>query len=92
MAVPGAMSREELEQFVVTIVERYNTSEQLKARVAALVSPEISSITQKADETLARVKEEFLKVQNLTDSLDEKIANSARNSSECDRQELISMR
>ena len=93
MAAPGAMSREELEQFVVGIVQNYSGSQSMAASVATLVGPDLARITQKADETLALVKEKFVKVQSLTAELDDKILRSAeeldrmrQHASEYDRQ------
>ena len=78
MAAPGSMSREELEQFVVSIVENYSGSQSMRESVAALVGPDLARITQKADETLALVKEEFVKTQALTAELDDKIIRSGQ--------------
>ena len=93
MAAPGAMSREESEQFVVGIVQNDSGSQSMASSVATLVGPDLARITQKADETLALVKEEFIKVQSLTAELDDKILRSAQeldrmrqHASEYDRQ------
>ena len=65
----------------------------MRASVATLVGPDLARITQKADETLALVKEEFVKVQTLTAELDDKILRSGQelermrqHASEYDRQ------
>ena len=77
MAAPAAMTRQELQSFVETLITEYTNSEMLLGKIRQIAAPEVVLMKTQANETVELIKQEFVKVQELTTGLDLKIAQSA---------------
>ena len=77
MAVQGGMTQQEVRAIVEALITEYTNSELLLGKIRQIVAPEVALMKSQAEETVSLVKEEFVKVQELTNGLDQKIAQSA---------------